>query len=228
MAILILRKSKGPETFPLNKVANKIIQPLETSEIHKRDRCDNVFERHNAAHTSSEETMPPHKETERSTPHKRPRPVQSCIICRRQKIKCNRQQPCAQCSKCDRADQCVYRERNLVDRGGERGKSPVIRVAEETRPDAANTSVGISSSPTVRAFSSDPITDLQSRVRRLENRGQNGHSNGNTGRQHRPGNQVSTTGRRYHGLNDNTRSIDLVCFEYPFLPWQDDYSYCQE
>jgi len=43
-----------------------------------------------------------------STPAKRNRTQLSCIHCRHSKLKCDRQEPCSQCSKRGRAAQCVF------------------------------------------------------------------------------------------------------------------------
>lgn len=39
---------------------------------------------------------------------KRPRPVVSCLSCRRMKLKCNRQLPCDRCTRVGRAAICAY------------------------------------------------------------------------------------------------------------------------
>ncbi|KAI9716677.1 MAG: hypothetical protein M1812_005215 [Candelaria pacifica] len=44
------------------------------------------------------------------TPQKRPRPVLSCIDCRRKKLKCDRSLPCTQCWKAGIALQCTYKK----------------------------------------------------------------------------------------------------------------------
>jgi hypothetical protein len=161
--------------------------------------------------TSSFQTriMPPRREARRPIPHKRPRPVQSCTVCRRQKIKCDRQRPCAQCSKCNRADECEYKERNLLSQSRRRGDSPIAGITEGMRP-TTNIINEITIPPTTRTFDADAFADLQNRVLRLESRGQIGHSNDNTISRHPPGNQRVPTGRIYHGLNSSTRAIDLV------------------
>src|SRR5271170_4248105 len=43
-------------------------------------------------------------------PQKRPRPVLSCLECRRKKLKCSRTLPCIQCTKASRATHCSYNE----------------------------------------------------------------------------------------------------------------------
>lgn len=41
-------------------------------------------------------------------PPRRRRPPLSCIICRRRKLKCDREMPCGQCIKSKKPDDCVY------------------------------------------------------------------------------------------------------------------------
>lgn len=43
-------------------------------------------------------------------PQKRPRPVLSCLECRRKKLRCDRQSPCARCLNGGRSAQCSYNE----------------------------------------------------------------------------------------------------------------------
>ncbi len=57
-------------------------------------------------------------------PHKRPRLVKSCAICRNKKLKCDRLLPCHQCSKSGRAPQCYY--------GREDENIPQARATEES------------------------------------------------------------------------------------------------
>ena len=42
---------------------------------------------------------------------KRPRPVLSCIECRKKKLKCDRLLPCNQCTRAEKIAQCVYQNR---------------------------------------------------------------------------------------------------------------------
>ncbi|RMZ84918.1 hypothetical protein DV738_g20, partial [Chaetothyriales sp. CBS 135597] len=53
---------------------------------------------------------------------KRPRPVISCLECRRKKLKCDRTRPCQQCSKVHRADFCSYQP----------GQEPEKRASEDS------------------------------------------------------------------------------------------------
>ena len=41
---------------------------------------------------------------------KRARPIFSCLECKRKKLKCDRQQPCHQCSRLGRSTRCRYAE----------------------------------------------------------------------------------------------------------------------
>lgn len=53
-------------------------------------------------------------ETGSSAPKKRPRPVLSCIECRKKKLKCDRLLPCNQCNRADKITQCVYQNRETL------------------------------------------------------------------------------------------------------------------
>lgn len=44
------------------------------------------------------------------TSRKRARPIFSCLECKRKKLKCDRQQPCHQCSRLGRSTRCRYAE----------------------------------------------------------------------------------------------------------------------
>jgi hypothetical protein len=41
---------------------------------------------------------------------KRKRPAYSCVECRRRKVRCDREQPCNQCTAQNVADSCTYEE----------------------------------------------------------------------------------------------------------------------
>src|SRR5579871_3787670 len=49
-------------------------------------------------------------QTGNAIPMKRRRPVKSCLSCRSKKLKCDREQPCSQCIRTNRAEQCDYNE----------------------------------------------------------------------------------------------------------------------
>ncbi|KIV85810.1 hypothetical protein PV11_01466 [Exophiala sideris] len=109
-----------------------------------------------------------------SSATKRPRPVISCLECRRKKLKCDRTHPCQQCIKIGRPGQCEYQsgveplpniayalaspaKRQRID-------SPPVEALEKGTV-ALNGSHGLPVSPAARGV----IEDLQERVARLEN-----------------------------------------------------------
>lgn len=113
-------------------------------------------------------------------PKKRPRPVLSCIECRKKKLKCNRLLPCNQCTRAGKIPQCVYQnqetsqtESQLVSDGSEsehglsrkkiRGVTTAISLASrDSVPDQL-------SAPLIgQNEKSGVLEDLQSRVERLE------------------------------------------------------------
>lgn len=116
-------------------------------------------------------------------PQKRPRPVLSCVECRRKKLKCDRLLPCEQCRKAYQSAQCTYTTRpglqsqnahqtdNSRPEGGQMGRES----AEHTESPAASHEIASSSLP---ADDTTPtrivkkkvgvIEDLQSRVHHLE------------------------------------------------------------
>jgi hypothetical protein len=113
-------------------------------------------------------------------PQKRPRPVLSCLECRRKKLKCSRTLPCIQCTKASRATHCSYNEYPSViassetaqdiphaEDGGRARKivrSSVLGQRKET------TSLSPRSNTNLTSLSKlGIIEDLQSRVERLEN-----------------------------------------------------------
>ena len=49
------------------------------------------------------------------TSRKRARPVFTCLECKRKKLKCDRQQPCHQCSRLGRSNRCRYTEEDERD-----------------------------------------------------------------------------------------------------------------
>jgi hypothetical protein len=169
-------------------------------------------------------------------PQKRPRPVQSCLICRGKKLKCDRQQPCAQCVRNNRSGQCVYDERagslgNFLETPTSRSKSPRIEggtsISDLSRPPTTileSSGDSISTATAVSTSESSRIAELQARVRRLEQFQHDDHSrflqsgpdsvNDAHGlrNQHHIGHHVPGSGLKHQGL-DKTRSlIDLVSF----------------
>lgn len=71
---------------------------------------------------------PPTQESQ-SNATKRPRPVISCLECRRKKLKCDRSHPCQQCLKIGRPGRCQYQRGSEPETNG--GLSPA---AQPKRP----------------------------------------------------------------------------------------------
>jgi len=104
---------------------------------------------------------------------KRPRPVISCLECRRKKLKCDRTQPCQQCVKSGRPERCSYQAGQEPD-GSASG--PVGHIAKRPRVDSDEMVEGhVEPSPgptrlnaVVPAVKAGIIEDLQERVAKLE------------------------------------------------------------
>ena len=62
------------------------------------------------APTMDLESSPARENGTVKTSQKRPRPVLSCLECRRKKLKCSRTMPCVQCTKTSNASRCAYNE----------------------------------------------------------------------------------------------------------------------
>lgn len=86
---------------------------------------------------------------------KRPRPVVSCLNCRRKKLKCDRRLPCETCVKSGRSEDCAYAagQEPLPNGDGEPSDA-----SKRQRPEA-----GSSTNVTLERFN-----ELEERVRRLE------------------------------------------------------------
>lgn len=111
-------------------------------------------------------------------PRKRPRPAQSCLSCRKKKLKCDRLAPCRQCIM--RAAQCAYdheeairspaqaTEESSLESDERRRKVPIPPLPREVR-NPAGVPVVAPFTPIARSHESTRvIQDLQDRVRRLE------------------------------------------------------------
>lgn len=95
-----------------------------------------------------------------TSPPKRPRPVLSCLECRRKKLKCDRLLPCQQCLKGGRSHLCHYAE----------GQDPELRSAVSAAGDQNAKKPRIQLSNFTPASNGDThgFDDLQDRVRKLE------------------------------------------------------------
>jgi hypothetical protein len=170
-------------------------------------------------------------------PRKRPRPVQACLHCRTKKLKCDKQQPCAQCTKYNRVDGCVYDElagslgRFSPSAEGERipksprtdgptansGRNARPRSEADVPPSAASATKDHYAIANVSALvNASPVTNLQGTTllqrpnQRLGTQEQS-HASEMQRNCDSIGNQVPGTGRRYHGLNNTRSLIALVC-----------------
>jgi len=149
-------------------------------------------------------------------PLKRPRPVKSCLSCRNRKLKCDREQPCSQCIRTNRAEQCEYDEQagSLGPHWRKKAQSQILsnsntstafNLDESRNPTLTNGAISINSE----------IKQLRARISRLEDV-VHGTDNPNISTvvipsqcfiEERP--QVVKS--NYHGLS-NTRSLmALVC-----------------
>ena len=170
-------------------------------------------------------------------PQKRPRPVLSCLECRRKKLKCSRTLPCIQCTKASRSTHCSYNEYpshiassaaaqdiSQVEEGDRARKTVRGRVSEQ-RKRTKSLSPGSNTNPT-----SSPrlgvIEDLQNRVEKLENQ-LKGHAtninhvwdDGSDDEYRAKRYNVSSRGiirlkdstTRYHGQNQKVALLIHVC-----------------
>ena len=110
---------------------------------------------------------------------KRPRPVLSCLECRKKKLKCSRTMPCVQCTKTSHASRCTYNEYppsapssevvEDVSLSEDRQKKRKLVQSDipEQQTGTGNPSPGakITLTPTTQL---GIIEDLQSRVEKLE------------------------------------------------------------
>lgn len=171
-------------------------------------------------------------------PQKRPRPVLSCLECRRKKLKCSRTMPCVQCTKTGRASRCSYNEypgeatspsptaRDVSHLQGGRARkivrSEITEQHEETRSPIPGSDTQLSS-----VTKPGIIEDLQSRVEKLEHQFKTGalkqnHTRDydtNEGRQTQRYNMSSVgmvrlrdSATRYHGQNQKVALLNHVCF----------------
>lgn len=105
---------------------------------------------------------------------KRPRPVISCLECRRKKLKCDRAQPCQQCLKVGRPGRCQYQPGSEPEADA---TDCVSTTAKRHQTHSPSNQQSHGSLPRINGFSGGPtqqaktgiIEDLQERVTRLEN-----------------------------------------------------------
>jgi len=160
--------------------------------------------------------------TVNTIPLKRPRPVKSCLSCRSRKLKCDREQPCSQCIRTNRAEQCDYDEHagSLGPHWGEKAHSQILSNHDgspDTRPSTSFTPDG-SRNPALTngaIASNSEIRQLRARISRLEglvHGTDNAHASTivTPSRYHiEERSQVVKT--NYHGLSNTRSLIALVC-----------------
>lgn len=120
-------------------------------------------------------------------PQKRPRPVLSCVECRRKKLKCDRLLPCEQCRKASQSAQCTYSTRQgppshaqhtdeSESETGQRVKRKTTESKAELR-DSVSSGFPVDTTPTTTTTTTAApvanekvgvLEDLQSRVDKLE------------------------------------------------------------
>jgi len=104
---------------------------------------------------------------------KRPRPVISCLECRRKKLKCDRTHPCQQCLKVGRPGRCQYQPGSEPERDTTESPNANPKRHQPHSPSGQN---GHGSLPGVNGLdverTQQPTTgiieDLQARVAKLE------------------------------------------------------------
>ncbi|EXJ57129.1 hypothetical protein A1O7_07473 [Cladophialophora yegresii CBS 114405] len=122
-----------------------------------------------------------------SAPSKRPRPVISCLECRRKKLKCSRTHPCQQCVKIGKPSRCEYQAGQEPEPNVDYSASyntPNKRPRLVLSPDHEEVETSSDRIDARRqssvAAKSGVLEDLQDRVARLERAllAQNAHPNG--------------------------------------------------
>ncbi|KAI9880681.1 MAG: hypothetical protein M1830_001314 [Pleopsidium flavum] len=132
-------------------------------------------------HLNASASAPPSREGSGlvQVPLKRPRPVLSCVECRRKKLKCDRLLPCKQCEKAGSSAQCTYNSRperlsqaQLTDESepesGRRGRKTARAESTAEPHERGNSSRLPAHTPRVTEEKIGVIEDLQYRVNKLE------------------------------------------------------------
>jgi hypothetical protein len=65
---------------------------------------------------------------------KRPRPILSCLSCRRKKLKCDRNFPCGQCSKAGRNSNCTFANEDRSNGESRKGNHEASQGTEDAEP----------------------------------------------------------------------------------------------
>ncbi len=108
-----------------------------------------------------------------TTASKRPRPVISCLECRRKKLKCDRTCPCQQCIKIGRPGRCSYQsgqepEPNAAFLSRPANKRPRRMSSVADNADDAPIEPNFSREQAPTPVRRGVVEDLQARVARLE------------------------------------------------------------
>ncbi|KIV90261.1 hypothetical protein PV10_07582 [Exophiala mesophila] len=116
---------------------------------------------------------PPGASEPPSTATKRPRPVISCLECRRKKLKCDRAYPCQQCVKIGRPGRCQYQRGSEPETNGSHfteahPKRPRLDFSDIAKPQESTSTPKPVSNEIVVQSKPGIIEDLQDRVARLE------------------------------------------------------------
>jgi hypothetical protein len=149
------------------------------------NECGSSYFMNNPSHASAEASgsAPPPSLTPAATTasppvaNKRPRPVLSCLECRRKKLKCDRLLPCNQCNKSGQSAHCAYYNRRpsqaqaLLTDDSESEARPKKKRSDRVEPMPSQRNHVPSRPPNA----SDPklpghgvLEDLQARVAKLE------------------------------------------------------------
>jgi hypothetical protein len=104
---------------------------------------------------------------------KRPRPVISCLECRRKKLKCDRLDPCQQCIKIGRPGRCTYQSGqepvpNTAYLRGHPSKRQRLDTPAAEDGNGDNATLEDYHSPVPHSTGKGVVEDLQERVARLE------------------------------------------------------------
>ena len=115
-----------------------------------------------------------------NVPQKRPRPIKSCLQCRKKKLKCSQEFPCDQCTKIGNHDKCAYSEyapdstrlpNQVLDSSTDGNARKQRRIGASDHDQQQASSPGrskISGSVDLKSAPVGVVEDLQGRVANLE------------------------------------------------------------
>lgn len=152
--------------------------------------------------------------------NKRPRPVISCLECRRKKLKCDRTYPCQQCLKIGHPGRCHYQRGSEPD--AIRSQSPGAR-SKRPRPNSTHPEDLHELAPRINEVEVEAtvnpkagiIEDLQERVSRLEKalfsqEGRKGATSNITGTKLLPGQATREVGHKGHTSSTPGSLVSLI------------------